>query len=412
MHATFPTRTPSARLLLTGLLLASQSATATNDALQGLFFAACNNPTGALAERCAQTTDGLGNLSGDSETSLNPSQVLSGHQQGTRELLSRNQQGPSEEHNEEAPATTIEIGDWALGVSAGRSWESFDREQDVDNERSYDADGSWAALTLDYSFSADTQMGFMLSAERDDLTYGGNNVGRNFTPPNSAGRVESDAIGGGLFLTSWLTDHVYVDAKVGMSQGDRKYRRNSVFQESNRVVAQTNSVTEGETDIESTWASIAVGADWQRGAWTLGASAELSYVSTEIDAFDEKDLSNTGLAMHFDAAKQSSDELRINLSAQRAISTDFGVVVPFARVGFIGGFNGDEVKISSRYLLDGSNNELEVVTDEADESYYVGNLGVTLVMPNGWMGFIEGEYWGGYEDLHRGSISIGIRAEL
>ena len=64
-------------LVLVSTCIGGNSAEAANDSLQSLFFLACLNPSANLAVRCAETVDDEGDLSGDSETSLNPTQVLS-----------------------------------------------------------------------------------------------------------------------------------------------------------------------------------------------------------------------------------------------------------------------------------------------------------------------------------------------
>lgn len=398
-----------AQALAVGTFFASTNVSATNDALQDLFFAACVNPTGALAARCNQTDDALGNLSGDSETSLNPSQVLSAHQQSTREKQSRSD---GQDIASDSPDFKIELGNLGLTFSTGRSWETFDREQDADNERGYDADGEWALLGADYSWSDSTVVGALLNWEATELDYVATNPGRNFEPPPSSGDVESDSLGLSVFVNHFIDDTWYVNANLGFNEGDRTYRRSAVFQESNRVVPQTNSFTEGKTDTSEVWGSLLVGADWARGAWSFGATAELSYVKTEIDAYEERDLSGTGLAMAFTDASQTSVFGRVSALAQRAVSTDFGVVVPYGRVGWVYDFRGDGVEVAARYLLDINSNFLDLNADGPDTSYGVGNLGVVLVFANNWSAFIEGEYWAGFDDLDRHSVSIGLRKDF
>lgn len=56
-----------------GVALASSGARADNAPFQAFFFSVCGGASGVLAARCNETPDGLGNLSGDSESSLNPS---------------------------------------------------------------------------------------------------------------------------------------------------------------------------------------------------------------------------------------------------------------------------------------------------------------------------------------------------
>ena len=60
------------------LQIGSQDAMAANPVFQDFVFAnLCTNPTGALNDRCTEWVGTVGDLSGDSESSLNPSQSLS-----------------------------------------------------------------------------------------------------------------------------------------------------------------------------------------------------------------------------------------------------------------------------------------------------------------------------------------------
>src|SRR6185295_9271792 len=58
------------------LLLTGTQALAANAEFQNFLFTVCAAPSGTLATRCGETTGATGNVSGDSESSLNPSQAL------------------------------------------------------------------------------------------------------------------------------------------------------------------------------------------------------------------------------------------------------------------------------------------------------------------------------------------------
>jgi hypothetical protein len=66
---------------------------AQNAAFQGFFEDVCaggGSPTGNLSARCGDTPGGGGDLSGDSESSLNPSQIVTSNESGL--LRARNQE--------------------------------------------------------------------------------------------------------------------------------------------------------------------------------------------------------------------------------------------------------------------------------------------------------------------------------
>ena len=125
--------------------LGGLSAQADNAALQALFFDACANPSGALAERCAETPGGLGDLSGDSESSLNPSQTL-GATAATGSLVreraerARRRDGHPAGDGEDTAGAVLDLGPFSLLINGHGACEDRDRTVDVDAERGYTLD--------------------------------------------------------------------------------------------------------------------------------------------------------------------------------------------------------------------------------------------------------------------------------
>ena len=395
------------------LILSSLSAHATNPELQALFFSACQNPTQALAARCAETTGGTGNLSGDSETSLNPSQPLSGNLTALRSALTQAEQarGRSEDQGI-GNGARVEIGRWSLLANYGHTWEERDRTQDVDNERGFDADTDSIDAGFDYRLSDSSVVGAMLSYERMELDFDSTNPGVNFTPGSSSGSIESDSLGIMAFASFGFGSGGYLDLSAGYRSGENDYRRDSVFQESTRQVQQTNSITRGSADTEETWASANVGWQIPVESWSFGIYGGLTYSDSEIDAFDERDQSGSGLAMRFGKTDQQSLIGTLGVRVQRAFSISAGVLVPYARVDYSHEFEDDPLSLRTGYLLDAGASTLQLASDDPDTDFYIAGLGLSSIFANGWMPYIDVSYWGAYEDLDRLRLQIGLRKEL
>ncbi|MFT5482877.1 MAG: hypothetical protein ACI9GW_001532 [Halieaceae bacterium] len=387
---------------------------AANPELQDLFFAACVNPSAALAARCAETDSALGNLSGDSESSLNPSQSLSGNQVALRAALSR-----SEEARTRAEGTTntdesvrMDIGKFSLLFNVGRTWEELDRTQDRDEERGYDADSDTLEVGFDYRLSNSSVIGLQIVSSRTDLEFERESLGRNFTPASDAGEIQSDTLGVTAFLAFGLGEQGYMDISLGMQSGEADYQRNSVFQESNRVVGQTNSLVKGSADTDTTWASINAGWQIPVESWSFGIQGGLTFSDSEVDSFVERDTSGSGLAMRFSGSNQQSLVGTLGLRLQRAISTESGVIIPYASVTYGYEFEDDANDMRAGYVLDASANSFQLSGDKPDSGFVTSSIGISTVFANGWMPFLDISYWSGYEDLDRLGVRAGLRKEL
>ena len=152
---------PSSRTLSTaiaGMLLAAPQAQAANVEFQNFFFDVCLTPAGALAARCAETPGATGNVSGDSESSLNPSQNLSHNQSSvslaqTRSKAARERGEKLRDGDAEESGAQVEVGPFSLLVNVHGTW--FERHADpaVAAERGLEGDSQAVEVGLDYRVS-------------------------------------------------------------------------------------------------------------------------------------------------------------------------------------------------------------------------------------------------------------------
>lgn len=388
---------------------------AQNAAFQDYFFSVCGSATGALAARCAQTDAGLGNLSGDSESSLNPSQALSGTdtaflaaQQRVQELgetLAQKRDG-------EESGPRVSIGPWSLLINAHTTDVEADRDANRELERGYDFEETGLDLGVDYRVNDRFVVGAFLHWTESDLTFDQEADGANFSPSGNAGNIDGSSLGATLFFSSMLGESAYIDGSVGQTQLDFDVTRNAIFQESNRVVPQVNSRTAAQTDSEQTVATLNAGFYHRAGGWDLSPFIGVSYIATSVDSYAETDMSNTGLAMAFSTADRDRVFGHVGVTASRPISMDGWVLVPQLRVEYVEEFSSDDASATARYLQDsaGSLFTLDGLGDDASRVDWA--VGVSGIFPNGWVPFIEYQQSSGLGDLDRFSIVAGLRVAL
>jgi outer membrane lipase/esterase len=402
-----------------GLAAGPGPARAANAAFQNFFTAACTAPSGALATRCGETVNGTGNLSGDSESSLNPTQGLS-HTQSTQAAAQKRSRAAREQSDRmrdgEAPAASggpqLTAGPVSLLVNVHGTW--FDRDSDyvTEPERGFDGDGRALELGVDYRVSDRSVLGALAGFERTQYDFAPEGAGVNFTPAPKAGDADLDSWYLTLFGAFTVGEQGYLEFAAGYEQSDGTYRRNGVFQESRRQTPQTNVAVEGEADGSAWWGSASAGLDFASGAWTLGPYAGLTFTNTRRDGYTERDPANSGLAMSYGTTERDSLLAHAGLRIARAISGSAGVFQPQLRVEYLHEFETDGDALASRYVLDPRGTQYLMTGGERDSSAVNAGISIAAVLPNGWLPFLDYALLLGSRDLDRQRLTLGLRVEF
>jgi hypothetical protein len=199
----------------------AQSALAADAAFQSFFDDVCTNtPTGTLATRCSETGSGSGdgNLSGDSETSLNPSQVVSAHDaslgsakermQGIAEILEERRADESTAASQSSSFTD------RLSLIANGYGEWFDRDASS-NERGFDGYAAGVAVGGDFRVTPDLIVGALFNYNHTDADFDGQSPdGTPFNPFSHEGSRESDSYIVTGFGSFQFSDGFSVDANL------------------------------------------------------------------------------------------------------------------------------------------------------------------------------------------------------
>lgn len=403
------------RMALLAALASTAAAPATqaaNPVFQTFFFTVCQNPTGALAARCGQTADGQGNLSGDSESSLNPSQALSNNQAPLS--LAHSRAGQVKEYSAAAreDESELEAGKYGLLFVGRGAWDDQDRVVDVHAERGFSSDAQAFDFGFERRVSERVAVGLLATYEGTSGEFVPDRPGVNFTPVGNAGEVAVRSWGLAAYLSAHLGEGGFLDLAAGYVDSRFELERRAVFQESARVVPQTNVATTADADGQQVWATANAGFDWSGGAWTWGLYASALWAESTQEPYDERDLSGAGLAMHFDVADRETLLGTAGARVSRAIRTSFGVVVPQLRVDYMREFELDGQDASANFLLDAQRSTFTFAGDEPDRTYGVAALGITAILPGGWMPYLNVDALVGTDDLDRYRVSLGLRREL
>jgi len=406
------------RLAAPALLAAvSTPAVAANAGFQSYFLQACSSATGALTTRCGETPGGLGDLSGDSESSLNPSQNMSHTKSssGLADVRSTEARGRAAVMREgdsavTGPATTVRLGPLNLLVNGRATWFDRDRDPDTDRERSLDGD-SWAVeVGFDGRASERLFLGALVTYESLQYDFVPERRGTNFVAASSAGQAETDSKSVTFYAAFNPAERAYVDAALGYGHQKHDFRRNPVFQGASRQ-GQFSARVAGDTHSNVYWAYVNGGLDFASGPTTFGPFAGITYAKAKIDAYEEQDLNDSGLAMAFAACRRRSALGHVGLRADRAFSTARGVFVPQLRVEYLHEFKREILRQASHFLLDPGGAEVVVSGDRPKSGRFSIGAGLTAILPNGWIAFANFDTLAG-GDLDRQRIAIGLRVEL
>jgi outer membrane autotransporter protein len=401
---------------IAALLGAAPQAQSANADFQNFFFDVCLSPTGALAARCAETPLGTGNVSGDSESSLNPSQNLAHNQPAISTAQTRSKEarerGEKLREDESEDGTRVASGPWSLLVNVHGTW--FDRSAGLlpDVVRGFEGDSKAAELGLDYRVSGRFVVGGIAGYERLDYDFDAEAPGTNFTPAVVAGTADNDNTYLTLFASWNVGESGFAELSGGFETIDGSYRRNSVFQESTRTIVQTNVQAEGDADNEVTWFSFNAGFDHASGAWSLGPYAGLTWTRSRMDAYTERDLSNSGLHMSFSGTTRESLLGHAGLRASYVASTRGGIVVPQLRVEFQHEFDNESQDVAASFALDSSATQYLLSASGGDRDSVNAGLSIAFVLKNGWMPFFDYSILLGNDDLDRQRATLGLRVEF
>ncbi len=411
----------STQLVLLTLFLSTSNSFAASPDFQDFLFGACTtaDPNSDFNTRCNIDSVG-GDLSGDSEDSLVPTQSLANGTNALAETRSRikalrakmqEERGEPGETEDSASSTDIKTTFGTSGISLLFNATDGNLERlKTDLERGYETTSTKIQLGLDYRINDDWMLGALLGWDRYDTRYDGAAPGRNFIPGDSEGSSNADNFNFSVFTTVVITDNVYVDALASYSSSNYTFRRIGLFQESTRSTPTIDVITAANTDGNQLALSIGTGWDKSYGANLIQIYGRLGRFSSSVDPYSET--GGAGFAMSIENKDSSETIATAGFKFSRSINTSFGVLVPQIYAEYENALDSEVSRSLSSFVADASGTRFETLGDTPDETS--ARLGVAILgsFPDGWTGFISVNKLSGNDYREELRITAGIRVEL
>lgn len=383
---------------------------AANANLQNYLFSACESATGLLAQRCALTEDAAGDVSGDSESSLNPSQVLSVHDTALESVRSQ-----STLYNIDGNSNgllAVEMGPFSgfLNLKVGRL--ESDRRADIDREREYTADSFGFDIGVDYQMQQGSYVGVLFGYKTYSLNFVADRPGESFNPQGYAGGIDTETFSGMVFAHLAIGNGLFANANLGYARQSMDIERNGIVQDDNRQLPQFAVRTFADTEGDALWLTLGLGYSLAMGPWQISPGTSWHLAQNQVDGYEETDLSASGLNMRVSDSKRDASIGEVGVAVSREIHTAGVVLKPYFRLAYEQEFGRDPANVTAKYVLDNSNDNLVLRNDNIDSSQIVSAASLSLVAPNGWLSFLEAVMiWD--NDLYSGwQLSAGIRKEI
>ncbi len=363
-----------------------------------------------------------GDLSGDSEDSLNPTQSLANNANALAETRARikalrekmeqkrDKQGASGIPTEESERDAMEVFQLS-GFSVLINAESGQLDRDLTLlERGYETDSVKFQFGLDYRVTDDWIVGGMFGLDKYDTTYDADRPGRSFAPGNSEGDSEADSVVVSLFTSKVIADDYYIDALLSYSASDYTFERIGLFQEASRTLPTIAVETSADTHGNQIALSIGAGMDKSWGPNSLHLFGHVSYQKTSIDSYTER--GGAGFAMAIANKDEQETVATLGVKFTRSINTSFGILVPQIFVEYEDAFDSESKNSSSRFIEDTSRTQFSVAGDEPDDSYSRAGFSILAGLPNGWSAFVNINRVYSQDHIDETRYTAGLRIEL
>ena len=192
---------------------------------------------------------------------------------------------------------------------------------------------------------------------------------------------------------------------------DYDMKRN-IFIPTKTDVSGVSDTAKSDTDSKDISLSIGGGYEFGEGQWSYGPYARLTYLSADIDSYQESGAEASGLNLNADGQKWKSFTSVLGAQFSTTLSYDFGVVIPRGSLGWVHEFENDAQEFTATYVADPRNNILRASTDDPDRNYFELGLGVSTVLKGGTQLYLNYDTVLGFENLTQNIISLGGRWEF
>ena len=295
------------------------------------------------------------------------------------------------------------------GFASGRG--TFGSKDATGEADGYDFTAPGLTLGLDYRLTDTVVVGGAFSYDTVSYDY-------DSTLSTASGQdLETDSYLFSLYATAAMTDRLFLEGIVSAGFAEHDSTRRVVIPGLGNVVsaADGDAVT-ARSDYDSTQYGFAIGGgyDIPLGGATITPLAQVEYIHAEIDGVRERGAGALDLAVSDHDIDSFTSQ--IGLQAGYPVSTGFGILQPYARAEWFHEFLGDNDGALISYANDVTVTDsgrqfssFSVTTEDVDRDYGRITGGVTMTLPNGIVGFVEGSAAVGLDDFDIFTVEGGLR---
>lgn len=275
-------------------------------------------------------------------------------------------------------------------------------ERDTDlYEAGYDFDSRSITAGVDFRFSDAFTGGVALSYGDTDADFDAD-----------GGELEAEAIVGSVYGLWTVDDRIQVSALVSYGRIDYSSQRRIFYTEDPGVVI--DRVARGDTEGDQWEGTLTVsylmaGQD----GWSYGPHLSLSGRALDLDGFTETGAN--GLNLSFQDQSTESFQVILGFDVSKAISTQSGVVSPYARVQSVYETLDNRRNVRVLYALDNTGvfpGGVRLTTNAPDRWRVLLAGGLAGQFANGWSAFADAETVIGLRDTRGVNLTLGVRKEF
>jgi len=281
---------------------------------------------------------------------------------------------------------------------------NFGDKDSTPNATGFDFDAFGATGGFDYRFTDNFIAGLALGFNAFDADF------ETSVDAASGQDFSSAAYSVMAYGTYYIGDSFYLEGTAGYGYLDYDSSRRIVIN-SNTGAASVNRTAEADFDGHQVMATGGLGYQFSLEGFDITPYARGSYSRLWVGAYQESGA--WGLDLAFDDQTIDSLTSDLGLQVSKAVSTDFGILLPTIWGDWIHEFLNDNGGSTISYKHDPTGlSAFTASTDDPDRDYFQVGVGLVAALPGGWSPFANFQTILGLEDLTSHLFTIGVRKEL
>jgi uncharacterized protein YhjY with autotransporter beta-barrel domain len=254
---------------------------------------------------------------------------------------------------------------------------------------------------IDYRIGSRAIVGIALGLNRDDSDFAG-------------GRGTLDSRGSSLsaYASLWLPREIYLDASLVRGRMSFDLERRLAYALGGTRIDQR---ARAETDGDQLGASLALGRDFARGAFSYGTYLRGQWSRIDYDPFEEELIAGQpgfGLGLRARSPRWNSLEAILGGRASYVMSRSWGILTPSLLVEYSREFRDDPSRLELSFIHDPTSTVFGQSAAAIDRSYVNFGFGLTALWPGGRAAFLQYERRLLDDRVEHWTLSLGGRLEF